>query len=121
MTIYEEIGGADAVNAAVDIFYEKVLGDPLLMPFFENVEMGGQNRKQRAFFTVLFKGESNGAEAYMRSSHAALVKDHGLSDEHFGAVATHLNATLDELQVPDHLISQIMGAAAGLKNAVLNR
>ena len=27
MSIYEEIGGAAAVNAAVDIFYRKVLTD----------------------------------------------------------------------------------------------
>ena len=27
-TIYEKLGGKDAINAAVDIFYEKILADP---------------------------------------------------------------------------------------------
>ena len=121
MSIYDEIGGEAAVNAAVDIFYGKVLADPLLTPFFDGIDMNGQSRKQKAFFTTVFKGESAGADAYMRRAHEALVKDKGLADEHFDAVAGHLNATLNELNVPTHLTDQIMGAAAGLRDAVLNR
>jgi hemoglobin len=45
----------------------------------------------------------------------------GLSDPHFDAVAKHLNDTLNELSVPAELVTQIMGAAAGLRNAVLDR
>jgi len=117
MSIYDEIGGAAAVDAAVDIFYEKVLADPILKPFFENVEMDGQSRKQKAFFTTIFKGDTAGADKYMRSAHKGM----DISDEAFGAVAGHLNATLEQLNVPQHLIDQIMGAAGGLKDAVQNR
>ena len=117
MSIYDEIGGADAVNAAVDIFYDKVLADPSLKPFFESVEMGGQSRKQKAFFTTLFKGDTAGADAYMRKAHTGME----ISDAQFGAVAGHLNSTLEQLNVPAHLVEQIMGAAAGLQNAVQNR
>lgn len=121
MSIFEEIGGDAAVNAAVDIFYGKVMADPLLTPFFAGVDMNSQGRKQKAFFTTIFKGNSAGAAEYMRRAHEGLVKNEGLSDEHFNAVAGHLNATLNELNVPAHLTDQIMGAAAGLKDAVLNR
>ena len=117
MSIYDEIGGEAAVNAAVDIFYDKVLADPLLKPFFETIDMAGQNRKQKAFFTTIFKGDTAGADAYMRKAHAGMA----ISDEHFGAVAGHLNATLEQLNVPAHLVEQIMGAAAGLQDAVQNR
>ncbi len=121
MSIYDEIGGDAAVNAAVDIFYKKVLADPLLTPFFDSVDMSGQSRKQKAFFTTIFKGDTAGADTYMRNAHKSLVEDKGLSDAHFAAVAGHLNATLNELDVPAHLTDQIMGAAASLKDAVLNR
>lgn len=117
MSIYDEIGGAAAVDAAVDIFYEKVLADPILKPFFESVEMDGQSRKQKAFFTTIFKGDTAGADAYMRKAHTGM----DISDEAFGAVAGHLNATLEQLNVPQHLTDQIMGAAGGLKDAVQNR
>ncbi|WP_286830642.1 MULTISPECIES: group I truncated hemoglobin [Kordiimonas] len=121
MTLYEAVGGEPAVNAAVDLFYDKVMADPLLAPFFEGVEMGAQNRKQKAFFTTIFKGETRGADAYMRKAHAGLVEERGLSDAHFDAVAKHLLATLEDLKLPNGLIGQIMGAAAGLRDAVLNR
>lgn len=121
MSIYEEIGGEAAVSAAVDIFYAKVLADPLLAPFFDHIEMGGQSRKQKAFFATIFRGDTAGADAYMRRSHKGLVKNRGLSDEHFDAVAAHLQATLEQLDVPTHLVAVIMKSATGLKNSVLNR
>lgn len=40
MSLFEEIGGRAAVNAAVDLFYTKVFADPLLTSFFEGTDMG---------------------------------------------------------------------------------
>ncbi|MGB0749015.1 MAG: group I truncated hemoglobin [Magnetospiraceae bacterium] len=121
MTIYEEIGGKEAVDAAVGIFYQKVLADPLLIPFFEDVDMDNQSKMQARFFTTVFKGEASGAAEYMRKSHRHLVAEKGLNDAHFDAVAGHLHATLQELKVPDHLTDQIMTAAGSLRDAVLDR
>lgn len=121
MSIFERVGGQPAVDAAVDLFYQKVLADPLLSPMFDDVDMTTQNAKQNRFFTALFKAEASGIENYMRQSHAHLVADRGLTDAHFDAVAGHLNDTLVELNVPAELTGEIMGAAAGLKDAVLNR
>ena len=33
-TLFERVGGVPAIKAAVDLFYEKVLADPTLKPFF---------------------------------------------------------------------------------------
>ena len=38
-TDYERIGGAPAVSAVVNRFYEAVLADPALAPYFTGVEM----------------------------------------------------------------------------------
>ena len=38
-TLFDRIGGMVAVNAAVDIFYPKVLADETLSHFFTNVNM----------------------------------------------------------------------------------
>lgn len=38
-TLYERLGGATALDAAVDIFYRKVLSDDRINRFFENVDM----------------------------------------------------------------------------------
>ena len=45
----------------------------------------------------------------------------GLNETHFGAVAGHLAATLDELGVAEDVSSEVMTAAAGLQDFVLDR
>ena len=40
MSIYEQIGGPDAVAAAVERFYQRVLADPDLAPFFAGTDLG---------------------------------------------------------------------------------
>lgn len=38
-TLYDKLGGPDALEAAVDLFYEKVLADERLKHFFEGTNM----------------------------------------------------------------------------------
>ena len=121
MSLYDAIGGAGAIDAAVDRFYGKVLADPLLAPMFASIDVAAMRRKQKLFFALVFRGETAGADAYMRNAHQRLVDEGRIGDAHFDAVALHLEATLEDLKVPADLIGQIMGAAAGLRNAVLGR
>lgn len=121
MSLYDAIGGEPAIDAAVDRFYDKVLGDPLLAPLFHSMDMTAQRRKQKAFFGTIFKGQTEGVQAYMRHAHQRLVDDGLIGDAHFDAVAGHLQATLEDLSVPAPLTHKIMTAAAGLRDAVLCR
>ncbi len=41
-SLYERLGGEPAVNAAVDIFYRKVLADTRISRFFETADMEKQ-------------------------------------------------------------------------------
>jgi hemoglobin len=120
-SLFDTVGGQPAVDAAVDIFYKKVLEDPSISKYFTSIEMDGQRKKQKAFFTTIFKGDTAGADSYMRKAHEKLVRNDGLNDQHFDAVAGHLQATLNELGLKSDLVSTIMGAAGGLRNSVLCR
>lgn len=115
-SVYEQIGGAAAVNAAVDIFYRKVLSDPLISHFFDSVDMDRQIGKQKAFLTMAFGGPNNYSGQDMRNAHKHLK----LNEAHFGAVAGHLKSTLEELKVPANLIAAVMGIAASTHDDVLN-
>ena len=55
-SLYERVGGADAVDAAVDLFYRKVLTDPDILQFFDTTDMAGQRAKQKSFLTMAFRG-----------------------------------------------------------------
>ena len=120
MSLYEEIGGEGAVNAAVDIFYRKVLKDERINRFFEGVDMEKQAAKQKAFLTMAFGGPHNYSGEDMRKGHAHLVAK-GLNDSHFDAVMEHLGGTLQELNVPDNLIAQAAAVAESTRNDVLGK
>ena len=69
-TIYEQLGGAPAMDAAVDIFYRKVLADDRISKFFEGVDMERQAAKQKAFLTMVFGGPNSYTGKDMRNAHA---------------------------------------------------
>ena len=117
-SLYERIGGEPAVEAAVDVFYRKVLSDDRISHHFEDVEMSVQREKQKAFLTFAFGGPKparGGPD--LRAAHARLKLD----EQDFAAVIEHLGATLAELQVPRELIEEAAAIALSVKNDVLNR
>jgi len=120
MGLYEELGGAAAVNAAVDIFYRKVLKDERINSFFGGVDMARQAAKQKAFLTMAFGGPNAYTGLDMRKGHAHLVSK-GLTDSHFDAVIENLANTLKELKVSDTLIAQVAAIAESTRKDVLGR
>ena len=119
-TLYERIGGEAAVNAAVELFYRKVLSDYRINRFFDKTDMEAQIAKQKAFFTMAFGGPNTYTGGDMRSVHAHLVKM-GLDSSHFDAVMEHLGATLTELGVPGDLIGEAAAIAESTRNDVLGK
>lgn len=119
-SLYEKLGGEAAVNAAVDIFYRKVLSDDRISSFFEDVDMEKQAAKQKAFLTMAFGGPHNYSGLDMRSGHAHLV-ERGLNDTHVDAVIENLAATLRDLGVQEALINQVAAIAESTRNDVLGR
>jgi hemoglobin len=116
-TLFERLGGEAAVNAAVDIFYGKVLADARINHFFENLDMVAQANKQKAFLTMAFGGPHNYTGRDMRAGHAHLA----LTEVHFDAVVENLAATLKELGVGDDDIGEVAKIALSVKDDVLNR
>ena len=119
-SVYDRIGGEAAMDAAVDLFYRKVLADDRINQYFEGVDMERQAAKQKAFLTMALGGPHNYTGKDMRAGHAHLV-ERGLNDSHFDAVMENLGATLTELGVPDELIAEAAAIAESTRNDVLGR
>lgn len=117
MSLFERIGGAPAVDAAVNIFYRKVLGDDRISHFFESVDMERQAAKQKAFLTMVFGGPNHYTGLDMRKAHAGM----NLTEVHFDAVVEHLGSTLTQLGVAAEDITQIAALAQSVKADVLNQ
>lgn len=122
-TLFEQIGGAAAINLAVDKFYERVLQDDRIKHFFAHVDMAKQRAHQKAFLTYAFGGTDKYDGRLMREAHRDLVENHGLSSEHFDAVAEDLMLTLEEIGVSEELRAQVAAIAAAPqhKRDVLNQ
>jgi hemoglobin len=52
MPLYDDLGGAAAVTAALDQFYPKVLADPRTSPFFERVNIERLKRRVEPFVAM---------------------------------------------------------------------
>lgn len=120
MSLFEKIGGSTAVEAAVDIFYGKVLNDARIKHFFVNTDMEKQRKHQTRFLTYAFGGSPNYPGRSMREAHRNLVAE-GLNDDHFNAVVENLASTLSELGISGELIREVAAVAESVRNDVLGR
>ncbi len=120
-SLYDRLGGEPAIDAAVDIFYVKVLADDRIKHFFVGVDMDKQRDHQKKFLTFAFGGPSEYTGRSMGPAHAHLVKEMGLNETHFDAVIENLGATLVELNVPEELIAEAAGIAESVRDQVLGR
>jgi hemoglobin len=116
-SLYERIGGDAAVDAAVDIFYRRVLGDDRIAHHFESVDMDAQREKQKAFLAFAFGGPNAYTGRDLRAAHSRM----SLGEGDFDAVIGHLSSTLESLRVPAPLIGEVARIALSVKNDVLNR
>ncbi len=117
MSLYEEIGGKPAVDAAVDIFYAKILADDSINHFFTGMDMRQQRMKMKLFLYYALGGEKQYNGKDLRSSH----KDLKLTGEHFDNVGMHLKATLEELSVAPSIIDQLLAVVKSTRDDILNR
>lgn len=111
-TLFEKLGGAPAVDLAVDKFYQRVLQDERINHFFAEVDMVKQRAHQKAFLTYAFGGTDKYDGRYMREAHKELVEKQGLKAEHFDAVAEDLLETLKEMGVSEELRAEVAAVAA---------
>lgn len=119
-SLYERLGGQAAVNAAVDIFYRKILTDQRVNNFFAEIDMEQQMIKQKGFLTMVFGGPNHYTGKGMREGHRHLVKM-GLNDSHVDIIIEHLGATLTELGVSDNDIHEVAAIANSVRSDVLDR
>lgn len=116
MTLYDRIGGEPAVIAAVELFYVRVLADPLLAPFFRGVEMARLKAHQFAFLSQALGGPQRYSGASMSRAHSRL----SIEARHFDAVAAHLAETLRELGVSEQLVAEAGRTVTPLAAQIVN-
>ncbi|NUP49064.1 MAG: group 1 truncated hemoglobin [Catenulispora sp.] len=109
---WERVGGAPAVKAVLDRFYEGVLGEPQLAGFFENVEVENIKPHLAEVLSVVLGGPGLSPDVdlatYLTDAHARL----GVSESDYALTGKVLLDTLAEFDVPDDIVETITGALA---------
>lgn len=119
-SLFERLGGQAAVDQAVDIFYRKMLSDPRVSDFFDDIDMEQQILKQKGFLTMVFGGPNHYSGKSMREGHAHLLK-RGLNDQHVDIVIQHLGDTLQALGATANDIQEVAKIANSVRDDVLGR
>ena len=95
--LYELIGGRSTVEAATELFYDKVLKDEHLRHFFEGVDMVHLRSRQAMFVSMLLGGRVYTGKS-IQHAHAG-SRDRGLKDAHFDLFLKHFRAALEDVGV----------------------
>ena len=99
-SLYERLGGYDAIAAVTDDFLERVMGDPVIGYYWAGD--GNDTRRRDRQLIVDFLCEGAGGPVFytgrdMKTTHAGL----GISKSEYDILMTHCEATLDKFEVPD--------------------
>jgi hemoglobin len=97
-SLFDRIGGDLAIAKLVEAFYDRVLADPELAPFFNATSMDTLVRMQHEYFAAAL----GGPEAYSGIALRAAHSGRGIGERHYARFAGHLLDTLnDALTDPD--------------------
>jgi hemoglobin len=113
---YERIGGAAAVKAAVELFYDKVLADPDLAGYFTDVNMPEQRRHLALMLAVVLGGPNEYAGRGLAEAHQPL----NIPVAHYAKVGEHLTATLAQLGVPADVIADVQVVLGQVQDQVVS-
>lgn len=110
VTIYDRIGGHEALEVVVEDFYVRVLADDELSGFFTGTNMNRLKGKQVEFFAAAL----GGPEPYTGAPLKRVHQGRGITMHHFTLVAGHLAGALAGAGVPCGTVTEILSAVAPL-------
>ena len=114
-SLYEQIGGAETIDKLIGRFYQNVLADPLLMPFFENTSIEKLTNIQKAFFSVALGGPEPDEKISLYEVH----QGRGIQIKHLTRFTEHLLNTLREIGVEEDHAKKVYERIGTYSNDVL--
>ena len=114
ITLFERIGGEQMIAEVVDEFYDRVLADPDLKPFFRNTSMDKLRRMQREFFGAALDGPIT----YRGKPLSHVHHGRGITKHHFTLFVNHLLDTLRYRGINDQDVTDIISRISTYANEI---
>jgi hemoglobin len=119
-SLYERLGGYDALCAATDDLLGRLLSDPQLKDYWKGASH--DNRRKARQLIVDFMVEAAGGPAFyvgrdMKTSHAGM----GISGSDWEVFMRHAAATLEHLEVPAREKAEVLGFFTSVKGEIVEK
>jgi len=115
-TLYDRLGERDGISAVVDDFYDRLVADEMLGPFFEDADMEKLRRTQTDFLCEAAGGPETYDAAPVREAHLHVP----FTPEHIQRAIEHLEASLDAFDVPEADAQAVVEAVAAYEEELLS-
>ncbi|ARU61877.1 group 1 truncated hemoglobin [Tumebacillus avium] len=116
-SLYEKLGGQEAISAVVDNFYDRMMKDDTVNHFFKTTDMDKQRRHQAQFISFALGGPNQYSGKSMEKAHEGM----NLQMAHFMAVAHHLSDALRDFNVSEADIDTVVNHLLTLKDDILGK
>ncbi|AEV34566.1 globin [Pseudovibrio sp. FO-BEG1] len=117
-TLYERLGGYDAISAVVDNLLPRLQSDDLLARFWQNRGEDGIAREKQLLIDYL--ANSAGGPLYYTGRDMVLThKGMGITEADWEAFLGHLKATLESFSLPEAEFNDTVGFVSSLKEEIL--
>lgn len=114
-SLFERIGGSEAIAAAIDAFYERVLADPRVSHYFDEVDIGPLKRQQQQFFEF----GTGGPATYDVTRIEVMHEPYDIDQEAYDVFVGHFEDTLRAFELPDQERRELMDAVHSFHDAVV--
>lgn len=119
-SLYERVGGYNALAAVVDDFIGRLISDKQFEKFFTGFSVDSKKRIRQHILDQ-FCAATGGPCIYtgrdMKTSHTGL----GITNADWDAAAKHLGASLDKFKVPEKEKGEILAFVTSLKKDIVEK
>ncbi|MFC1772712.1 group 1 truncated hemoglobin [Pseudomonadota bacterium] len=113
-TLYERLGGYDAISAVVNDLLPRLMADTQLGRFWQHRGEDGINREKQLLIDYLC-ANAGGPTLYTGRDNQTSHKGMGISESDWEAFMGHLDATLNSFKVPQQERNDVIGFVQGTR------
>jgi hemoglobin len=116
-TIFERNGGFASVRKVVSTFYEYVLENDEVAPYFEGIDMRRQIDHQSKFISAMMGGPGSYSDEHLARVHARLSIDH----DAFGVISSLLKEAMEDNGVSPADVEAVMHEIITRQHLIVTR
>jgi hemoglobin len=116
-SLYDRLGGKDAIDAVVEDFVGNVAADARINAFFANADIPHLKQMLKDQICSATGGPCKYTGKDMKTAHAGM----GIKEADFNALVEDLKKSLDKFKVGEKEQSDLLGALGGMKGDIVTK